>query len=128
MLTFTGAGLTPIVPVTGAVMVSRAGYGADALVNVAARDPRVYKALTRMLRYSAWGQLAMFAGVVSMAVAVDAGQLQPDNLVVQRMIGQEVEDVLKARSERITAEAAHRNGQAGAGFGAWASPAEQPTG
>lgn len=111
-MVFSGLGLSPVLPVTGTVMSTRAPYAADAVINIAAKDPRVLKALTQMLRYSAWAQLGMFGGVIGLAVAVDIGNIPPDHAIAQKLIGKEIEEVEKARERAIArAAAAGDNGQ-----------------
>lgn len=101
-----GMGLTPALPVTGAVMISRAAESAAIMVQAAQRDPRVWQVLVYVVGVSVWAQLLGIFATWTMAVAVDAGRLNDDNPLVVRRIGVEVEQV-RAEQEKRRSQRQH---------------------
>ena len=116
---------TPILPTTGLTLVKRGPQGADAITNLAEKDARVYRALVRLLKYSAWAELTMFAACIAVAVAVDAGTIPADNLIALRFLG---EDVVGEVVQRGSDRAAAHGARAIFGPAAWAPGAAEPTG
>jgi hypothetical protein len=105
----TGAIAGLAMPVTGAVMVSRAPRTADALIRIARRDERVRNALLAMLRYSAYGELLMVVGALVIAISVDTERMAPDSAIAGILIGQEIKE--SGILERSQSTAAAGNGQ-----------------
>lgn len=98
-----GSGLSPFVPVTGTVMVSRAPVIAERMVRLSEQDPRVMKAMLRFIKYNAYLGVGEMAVVLGVAVAVDLHQLGPEGLIPSKMIGKEIELVYTERQRAASA-------------------------
>lgn len=107
MFTTTGMFTSPFLPVTGAVLVSRAGKSADTVVRLCEQDARVYRAMLRFIKFNTYFEAATVIGVLSVAVSVDLGQMQPDGFIPSRLIGKEIGIV---HAERASAQAAAQDG------------------
>jgi hypothetical protein len=88
--TLIGAAISPLVPVTGAVLVARGPMGSDIVCKIARKDDRVLAALLAISRYAVWGELAMFVGTIGIAVTIDLGQQSPNSMIARRLIGDEL--------------------------------------
>ena len=107
MFTTTGMFTSPFLPVTGAVLVARAGKSADTVVRLCEQDTRVYRAMLRFIKWNTYFEAATVIGVLTVAVSVDLGQMQPDGFIPTKLIGKEIAIV---RADATSAEAAHQNG------------------
>jgi hypothetical protein len=88
--TLIGAAITPLVPVTGAVLVARGPMGSDIVCKIARKDDRVLAALVAISRYAVWGELAMFVGTIGIAITIDLGQQSPNSMIARRLIGDDI--------------------------------------
>ena len=104
-------GLQPILPVTGVTMAARSGQAADGVVKIAEHDPRVYRSLMRLVKYSAYGDLAFFAATIALAVSVDVGRTAPDSILARKILPPEVLEVVAERERAAAAAAANGAGQ-----------------
>lgn len=77
-------------PVTDQVFLARGPEFADRVVALAEGDERIYRALLRASKYSAYLGLASIASTISVAVMVDLGSMRPENWIAQRVVGNEI--------------------------------------
>ncbi len=117
MFTTTGMFTSPFLPVTGAVLVSRAGKSADTVVRLCEQDARVYRAMLRFIKWNTYFEAATVIGVITVAVSVDLHQMGPDGLIPSKLIGKEIAIV---RADAASVEAAAQNGSAGVSEPVWA--------
>jgi hypothetical protein len=90
-----GASLMLIRPLTGLVIVNRAGPAADALALAAQRNPRLLRVLKGLASISAYGELVVIVGNVVVAAGVEAGALPVEHpLTVQ--IRPEIAEIQKS--------------------------------
>ena len=107
LFTEIGVWTAPFLPYTSTVSANRAGESADRMARLAEADPRVRRALLRMVRYNAYLGVARIVSYMGTAVAVDVGAITPDSLIADRLIGKEIAIV---HEQRTSAQAAAANG------------------
>lgn len=99
-----GVALRPVLPVTGAVMIDRSESVALTTVKIASRNPAVLNALMAVVRYSPYAALAGHVGALSMAIAIDAGRMDPNSKAARKLLGDALlEEVIGELAERDAA-------------------------
>lgn len=95
-----------VAPITGVTIVKRGSTVTDALGRLAAADERILVALEKLVKYSAVGVLAGFAGTVLFALGVDRGVIPLQLPPVQMLLKDELEEVEKMQQQAAAFAAA----------------------
>jgi hypothetical protein len=100
LFTQLGVMTSPFLAYTSVVATNRAGETADRMVRLAEADPRVRRALLRVVRDNAYLGAAYIVSYLGTAVAVDLGAMAPEALIPSKLIGPEIAIVQAERLHR----------------------------